>query len=135
MKKSYKVVDCISVTAAINKALALTTHDALYLTVAHFYKVLRVIAYEGVGEVPEVGADHAAYAVSDGLVVVIEHLNYAVITTYMVPVMDSGFVSVWGALAAVGVDDITAKGTFNLYAVSIWQCGTGSKYMFRTVVI
>ena len=114
-----EVVNRVYVATRGNIGVAFSSHDAHYLAVAHLDKVLCVIADEGMGQVPEVGADHPADAVLDGMPVVVKNFDDSVVATHAVTIMGRSLIGVGRALATVGVDDVATEGLFNFFAVGI----------------
>ena len=135
LKEANEIMYCITLSVGTDITLALTTHDSCYFSVMHFDKVLSVVADEGVGKIPKIGADHMADSVGDGMVIVVEYLDNAVVLCDVVAVVFRGLVAVGGAFAAIRIDDIATESFLNFGAESSRQRGAGGHHMKRLVTV
>ena len=99
--------------------IALPTDDSRDGPILDFNQILCVISDERMGEIPKVGADYSANAISDGLVVAVEHFDDAVIVGRVISVVVGRFVGVGVALTAVRVDDVAAESFFYFGPVGV----------------
>lgn len=133
-KEGCEVVDGDGLSAYGQQTFALSSQNSLNVTVLNLYKILRVITNKRMGEVPQVGADHSANAVVDGLIGIVQYFDDAVVSTDVVSVMGGCLIGIGCSLATVGVDDVATEGLFNLFTIGVGNGGSGGEDVLWTEV-
>ena len=134
-EKVGEIVHGKQLSVGFEQGLALAPHDTDDFSIPDFNKILGVVAYEWMGEIPKAGAHHTADTVSDMIAVVVKHFDDTVVAGGAIPVMRRGLVGVGCAFAAVGVNDVTAKSTLDLFAIGIGESGSGGEDMSGTMAV